>query len=55
MQAAIGQPGGGGGALFLRTFSAMRGLGSGYRKDSGFCGLREYTYYTKVTLAASIG
>ena len=49
MQAAIGQPGGGGGALLLRTFSAIRMRPAGYRQDSRFSSLQEGTYYTKVS------
>jgi len=36
MQAAIGQPGGGGGALLLRNFKAIEILQASYREVSGF-------------------
>src|SRR5688572_3354514 len=49
MQAAIGQPGGGGGALLLRTLRANCRLLRGYPKDSRYCALREGTYYKKVS------
>ena len=45
MQAAIGQPGGGGGALLLRTFNAMRNAPGSYRQDSRFSSLQEGIYY----------
>ena len=36
MQAAIGQPGGGGGAVLRRIFNAIGILQTSYREDSGF-------------------
>jgi len=55
MQAAIGQPGGGGGALLLRTLSGNGVLLVGYREDSGFCYLQEARYYTTVSTLGKFG
>src|SRR6185437_14063719 len=46
IQVPMGQPGGGGGALLLRT---LCGMGAPYREVSGFLSLPKVMSYTKVS------